>query len=193
MFGGLGLLVSPHYQYFYFQMVISSEGIASKNIPTPEGAGDSRAVIFSEDTTMSWYADLAACDYFGETASGCLKAVGWLERGKDFPKGNIDKQVYDRLAELLQDPFQPAIFMGFHECDLCQFPGKHMGTSNLLLPGHHSIYVCPELILHYIDVHWYKPPEEFCHAVLSCPAIRTMEYKKLLLKNGGGALLSERK
>jgi len=140
---------------------------------------------------MAWYPDLSACDYFGEDAASSLTAVGWLERGRKFAKGNTDAQVYERLAELLQDPFQPMLLMGCQECDLCQFPGKHLGANNLFVPSDGTIYVCPELILHYIDAHWYTPPEEFCQAVLSCPPTRSMEYKRLLLKNGAGVLLTK--
>ena len=142
---------------------------------------------------MTWYKDLKSCDYFGAEAANSLLAVGWLERDHDFTKGNIDKEIYDRLCELLQDPFQPGIFMGIYECDLCQwqFSSKFAGSSNLFVPNGETIFVCPELILHYIDAHWYKPPAIFCEAVKACPPIRSMEYKKLLLKSGGRVLLNK--
>jgi hypothetical protein len=52
------------------------------------------------------------------------------------------------------------------------------------IPSNDVVYVCPELILHYINAHGYSPPREFCEAVLACPDIRTMEYKKRLLAAG---------
>ena len=146
---------------------------------------------------MAWYEDLENCDYFGDylgpEAANSLLAVGWLERGHHFTSGNIDKEIYDRLCELLQDPFQPGIFMGIHECELCQwqFSVKFAGSSNLFVPNGETIFVCPELILHYIDAHWYKPPAIFCEAVMACPPIRSMEYKKILLKSGGRVLLNK--
>lgn len=140
---------------------------------------------------MTWYRDEDACDYFGPDFSCCLRAIGWLERGRDYPSGSISKTVYDRLAELLSDPFQPVVVMGPHECDLCQFPGQHMGQTNLFIPGDGFIYVCPELILHYVEAHWYIPPEAFCSSVLNCPPTRSLAYKKLLLANGGRALLGQ--
>lgn len=51
--------------------------------------------------------------------------------------------------------------------------------------GEGFLYVCPELILHYIAVLWYLPPAEFCAAVMNCPPTRTMEYKRAYLANGG--------
>ncbi|MEE9611218.1 MAG: hypothetical protein V3W19_08200 [Desulfatiglandales bacterium] len=139
---------------------------------------------------MTWYDDLSECDYFGRNSSAYLRAVGWLEHGKEYPTGKISKTVYDRLAELLKDPFQPLVAMGVYECDLCQFPEHTMGSANLFVPGNGLLYVCPELILHYINAHWYKPPKEFCDAVLSCPLTHSMEYKKSFLKNGGRSLMT---
>jgi hypothetical protein len=115
---------------------------------------------------MTWYKDLENCDYFGTKAANSLLAVGWLERGHDFTSGNIDKEIYDRLCELFQDPFQPVISAGLHICDLCQFSEKFGGVHNLFVPNGETIFVCPELILHYIDAHWYKPPASFCEAVM---------------------------
>lgn len=142
---------------------------------------------------MTWYKDLENCDYFplGPEAANSLLAVGWLERGHDFTSGNIDKEIYDRLCELFQDPFQPFFSPGVHHCDLCQFSEKFGGVHNLFVPNGETIFVCPELILHYIDAHWYKPPASFCEAVMACPPIRSMDYKKLLLKSGGRVLLSK--
>ncbi len=31
------------------------------------------------------------------------------------------------------------------------------------------VYVAPELIVHYIEAHGYRPPDEFIQAVLRCP------------------------
>jgi hypothetical protein len=118
-----------------------------------------------------------------------LLAVGWLGREQAFPTGTMPEQVFRRLAELFVDLFQPYVAAGRHGCTLCQFDPERSGGANLFVPGQGVIYVCPELVLHYINAHRYLPPEEFCQAVLKCPDTRTMEYKKLLLANGGRALL----
>ena len=36
---------------------------------------------------MSWFDDLGPCDYFGPEHATGLKAVGWLEEGREFPQG----------------------------------------------------------------------------------------------------------
>lgn len=38
------------------------------------------------------------------------------------------------------------------------------------------VYVAPELILHYIEAHLYKPPDEFINAVLRSPDQNSSAY-----------------
>src|SRR5829696_1702957 len=38
------------------------------------------------NTIMTWYADFSPCDYFGERAAVSLRAVGWLEGAKPYPR-----------------------------------------------------------------------------------------------------------
>jgi len=115
---------------------------------------------------MAWYADLEACSCFGERIAPILRAVGWLERGQWFPTGGIDAQVFARPVEMRKDQWQPIVAAGFHECDLCQYESEASGTRNLFIPRAGSLYVCPELIVHYINAHSYVPPTEFCEALL---------------------------
>jgi hypothetical protein len=140
---------------------------------------------------MGWYEDLAPCSYFGDTATPTLKAVGWLERERHFEIGTVDREVYDRLVQLLREPWSPGVFMGFHDCEFCQYEPAH-GSANLFIPGDGFLYVCPELITHYMNAHCYAPPQEFCQAVLACPPMRSMEYLKAVLANGARLLHSPR-
>jgi hypothetical protein len=129
---------------------------------------------------MAWYEDLAPCDYFGAERAPQLRAVGWLERGRPFPTGTVAAEVYARLVELVKEPWQPGIFMGFHRCDLCMYEGLS-GKRNLFVPAGDKAFVCPELVTHYMNAHGYRPPDEFCAAVLACPPMRSMPYLKALL------------
>ena len=137
---------------------------------------------------MASYNDLTACDYFGDEHSSALTAVGWLESGSGHRKGKSDFETYERLMVLFQDPWQPFVFAGGHYCSLCQFSGP-LGCTNLFIPDGTKIFVCPELITHYIASHHYLPPASFVAAVMACPDIRTMEYKRLLLESGGRELV----
>ena len=100
------------------------------------------------------YEDLSECDYFGEEYAKILKSVGWIETEKDFQVGAIPKDVYFKLCELQKNPWMFAMFCGFHECDLCQFQGE-TEISNIFIPHNNKIYICPELITHYINAHSY--------------------------------------
>ena len=139
-----------------------------------------------------WYEDLTECDYFGEEYAKILTTVGWLENGKSFQKSTIPRDVFLKLVEFKKYPWTFAIFCGFHECDLCQFQFEsesESGVSNIFIPHKRKIYVCPELITHYINTHFYLPPREFIEAVYLCPPMRSMEYLKKIVENGGRELV----
>jgi hypothetical protein len=146
---------------------------------------------------MTWYADLSPCDYFGAQFAGHLKAVGWLARGQAFMTGEVSESIFEKLCQLLQQPWCPVFNPGVHYCELCRFTGgsgvgqfrsyrvSGVSGSSLFVPGNGFLYVAPVAIAHYIDAHCYRPPEEFCAAVVSCPEMRSVGYLKLVLANGG--------
>jgi hypothetical protein len=138
---------------------------------------------------MPSYADLTPCDYFGSEAANALFFVGWLSRDAEFNRGQTPAGVYERLKEFALDPWQPIAAGGSHGCELCQHSPEARGSANLFIPSGEKIYVTPELIVHYINAHQYLPPDEFCAAVLNCPAMRSMAYKRLLLKSGWNSQL----
>ena len=137
---------------------------------------------------MAWYADLASCDYF-PFSRPALRAIGWLERGKPFPTGNVQPGVYEALCQMETQPWEPVPVMGWHTCDLCLCEPAASGCKNLFVPGDGVIYVCPELVTHYMSAHCYQPPACFCKAVLKCPPIGSDEYRQALVKNGGHRLI----
>ena len=124
-----------------------------------------------------------------EVAAGpTIRAVGWLSAESPFPTGSTPTVVVARLKELIKTAFQPVVACGWHECDICQFDGAS-GSYNLFLPGSGCLYVCPELIVHYISAHYYRPPKEFMESVLASPDATSMEYKKAFLAVGGGDIM----
>jgi hypothetical protein len=141
---------------------------------------------------VTYYEDLCACDYFG-LANVPLIAVGWLESGQPVPTGDVSPVVFERLFDLVVNPWLPGpsvMFMGWHNCDLCRNGQRglrevrlgsrshHVGSGNLFVPTDARLYVAPSLILHYIDTHGYAPPREFQQAVLACPPIGSDEYTR---------------
>jgi hypothetical protein len=138
---------------------------------------------------MAWFADLSPCLYFGEEYASFLRAVGWLERDHAFTAGTVDVLIYRRLRELAQSPWEPGVFLGHHGCQLCHYEPATYGTKNLFVPGDGVVYVCPELIAHYMNAHAYAPPPEFCKAVLACPEMSTKEYFKAMLNGGARSMV----
>ena len=147
---------------------------------------------------MTTYRDLDPCRYFG--ASGLI-AVGWLGSGAEFPSGPVSDEFLETLFELLADPWSPPVqTLGGHSCELCH-PGAETTTrwgrfqlssysvANLFVPFDGAIYVAPEGIGHYVLCHRYQPPEIFVRAVLACPPVRSMGFRKLLLECGGRELM----
>jgi hypothetical protein len=153
---------------------------------------------------VAWFADLAVCTYFEDSdpepiQSFGLLAIGWLERGHEYTHGAVDERVRARLIPLIQHVWSPFQYLGGHPCHLCLDSGGHEAHAipghpnsflNLLIPGNGCVYASPELIGHYIDVHEYAPPEEFCIAVLACPPMWSDAYIDALRANGTPRLQS---
>ncbi|WP_425399490.1 hypothetical protein [Aeoliella sp.] len=136
---------------------------------------------------MSHLSDLSTCTYLPRTAEHIL-SVGWLARDVPYLTGPTPSEIYSRLVEFAKDPWQPFACCGIHECGICQFQSEARGVKNLFFPFEEKIYVCPELITHYMNAHHYRPPQVFCDAVMACPPMRSMEYKQLLLACNGSVL-----
>jgi hypothetical protein len=70
--------------------------------------------------------------------------------------------------------------MGLHECDLCLYQGV-ADNLNLFIPSGNVVLVAPAMVAHYMNAHGYRPPDEFCAAVLACPPMRSVPYLKALM------------
>ena len=141
-----------------------------------------------------YHQDLESWETLGKTERPLL-AVGWLQETRPFPTGAVEQEFFAALIKLLRDPWQPAVALGIHRCDLCAFTGgptaveyngvrAELGRNNLYVPAGEIAYVSPSLIAHYIDAHAYQPPDEFRNAVLQCPPMRSMEYLRAIAAVG---------
>ena len=122
--------------------------------------------------------------------TGAVKTVGYLWSGHSYPKGKIEEVVLERLVAIAEKPLLCAA--GFHTCNLgfCiatlrsqpkfRYRGRTLtlGSSEILVPDDEAVYCAPNLILHYIRHHRYRPPDCFCAAVLKCPAPDTEKYRE---------------
>jgi hypothetical protein len=140
-------------------------------------------------SAMSGLQDLSPCIYLPVVADHIL-AVGWLDSNMKYGRGSTPTAVYQKLKDFVRSPWQPFLYAGHHECNLCQFHGESHGASNLFIPFEGKIYVAPELITHYINAHHYQPPAIFCDAVLACPSMDTIEFKRHLIACNGRVLWS---
>jgi len=134
---------------------------------------------------MTFFADLEPLGYFGPEIARVCVAVGWLDRQMPFTTGPTDARVFQRLQELLRDPFEPFVAAGGHGCNICQFVPESSSGANLFVPATGFLFVAPGLILHYVNAHQYRPPSSFVDAVMSCPDTRSIDYKRRFLENGG--------
>ena len=136
---------------------------------------------------MAFFKDLSVCDYFDAAAElPTLLAAGWLERGHSYAEGDPGSAVRRRLREFRRGRWQPVLFLGEHECDLCSEDGAYSYT-NIFIPGPGVTYVAPEGIEHYVARHKYHPPREFCDALLAAPPVDSREYFESLKALGWSA------
>jgi hypothetical protein len=136
---------------------------------------------------MAAFKDLEYCDYFPLESEGLI-AIAWLNKDSAFEKGSVEERFFRKLCELTSEPWQPIASAGIHLCELCQFDAPGF-SDNVFIPYQGKIFVAPVAIVHYISTHWYQPPPIFVEAVLACPPMKSMEYKKALLNNGGRDLV----
>jgi hypothetical protein len=103
-------------------------------------------------------------------------AVGWLEQGRPHAMGQVAPEVVEALRALSVNAWAAAESLGVHFCSLCAPGPAAVGRRELYIPGAGCVYVAPELLVHYIVDHGYAPPQEFCAAVLACPAMGSPAY-----------------
>jgi hypothetical protein len=126
-----------------------------------------------------YFPDLSPCEYYG-------LSVGWLEKGHDFPRGEVLPGRGNRsrfLERLLERCRNPTIRRGgIHWCEFCPSPKEaqaasiqetsdgdrvSLGSGVIRVNPRRGIaFVAPALIYHYIQAHRYLPPASFIEAVM---------------------------
>ena len=135
---------------------------------------------------MTWIPDLSSYAFI--IHAPFVRAIGWLGRGQPFPTGAVPADFVARLTEIARraDSSELAYgfgrFMGYHTCDICpsqprdnESAIRHSGLRNLAVPFGPLLFVCPELVDHYVREHGYRPPPEFITAVLETPLPEPMD------------------
>ena len=151
---------------------------------------------------MAYIPDLAPCCFFPASDDLQFVAIGWLEPGQDFVRGDVTEEFFIRLCGLSRRPWQPPVACcGVHPCGLCRFSGgkgestfrdyrfSGVGNGFLFVPHEGTLFVSPSSITHYIDAHGYCPPSKYQRAVMNCPAMCSVEYMQALLATPAKAWL----
>lgn len=123
--------------------------------------------------------DLAPYQYGTPIPVLGVRAVGWCERGRsddrlvltDAERNDVLAAVGPLLRSARANPMR-----GFHLCDLCDsadgpLPYEdergtvYLGAAEIWIPdGEGGVFAAPDLVLHYIDGHRYRPPAPFLQA-----------------------------
>jgi hypothetical protein len=110
-----------------------------------------------------------------------IRAIGWLSAAHPFPTGALPEAFRSKVRAFCSLAHESTSVLrwpaggGAHTCELC---GRHRGWRNLAVPGKGVLYVLPEMLVHYVDVHGYRPPDEFVDAVLVAPLPGTPDYAR---------------
>ena len=125
-----------------------------------------------------YFPDLSKYEY-EQLANQCrVLTVGWLERGRDFPVGQVSQEFVEKLKTLVRR-CRAHQTRGVHSCPFCSDPyrdirmtdesGKRilLGSAEIWIPTNDEteVLAAPDLIIHYIEEHRYLPPLKFLSAV----------------------------
>ena len=127
---------------------------------------------------MTHIADLNNDCYFARGPR--LRAIGWLEGDKEFEVGPVNRDLVALLREHVKNRFVIIDFMGGQTCTLCRGSSGPYGSGELIIPASEVCYVAPVLVVHYVEIHRYRPPTEFVAAVEACPPQRSPAYMSLV-------------
>jgi hypothetical protein len=70
--------------------------------------------------------------------------------------------------------------MGWHQCEFCPkgaYGKVAVGWRNVWIPAKEVVYIAPQLVIHYVEAHNYRPPDGFIEAVIACPSQGSQEFR----------------
>jgi hypothetical protein len=111
-----------------------------------------------------------------------IRAVGWLSAKQPFADGEVPADFLARLREFANkwgasiDALGWGAYGGPHCCEFC---GEFRSSGNFGVPSGELLFAVPQMIVHYVEAHRYRPPEEFIVAVLKSPIPGTHDYRAL--------------
>lgn len=114
-----------------------------------------------------YYPDLSPYEYLLRAGrGGGGKNIGWLEKGKEFPTGEVPQEFLSKLRDLSNNLVNRC--RGWHDCGFCNSSLNRRGNGEIhvyIQDG--QLLIAPALVLHYIEEHNYLPPQIFIDAVMN--------------------------
>lgn len=127
---------------------------------------------------MAHFDDLSPYAYGWHSADPGVLHVGWLSSKHEYPKGDVPAHLVSTLMTLSSNLKE--LYRGYHVCELCQMPAELIGkpfsdqwewaskrasNGEIRITEDGVTYAAPQLIVHYIVEHGYRPPQVFLQAL----------------------------
>lgn len=133
---------------------------------------------------MTYFPDGSPYSYMETKEDPSVLNIGWLDGGHPYTTGTIPRELRDKLARLCRQGIRRT--RGFHRCDLCpqadpsQPPqptvvrdeaGEFLvGSAEIRIGSSSRItFASPDMVIHYVEEHAYKPPDAFLDALRTLP------------------------
>lgn len=118
---------------------------------------------------------------FGGQLEPGLIAIGWLDAGIAYDRGEVPAEFIDRLRARCRNGVNRT--RGLHRCTLCARtaePGLPPATTVRSKAGAFVVggaeirvegpsgtrYASPDMIIHFVEEHGYRPPQDYIDGVL---------------------------
>jgi hypothetical protein len=129
---------------------------------------------------VTYFPDGSRYSFLNEEADAIN--IGWLDADHPFPTGRLPDTVIAALAQLCRNGLRRT--RGWHSCELCLASAAEasacptaardgegefiVGDAEIRVRAPDgTVFAAPNMIIHYVTDHGYRPPDSFTHAVLS--------------------------
>jgi hypothetical protein len=129
---------------------------------------------------MTYFSDGSPYSYLETHEPGMLVNVGWLSAEHPYSTGVVPEDLVAKLARLCRYGVQRT--RGIHHCEFCPEPegmswwsptsarddeGEFIvgGAEIRVVDPGGITFAAPDMIVHYVTDHGYKPPDEFLDAL----------------------------
>jgi len=130
---------------------------------------------------MTYFEDETPYSFAPSQGEGVVLNVGWLDGSRTYVQGAVPSDFVGRLRDLCASGTTRT--RGWHRCNVCPDGAPYptaveradterylVGDAEIRVVGQASvIYAAPTMVIHYVQDHGYRPPDDFIVAVLDAP------------------------